>query len=143
MLVNTGDRFFFLDMQRTAKKLGMHLDEFGLWRREENGSKSSSSTTARSPSDSGIDHEALPESTSTSKGRWLLLAGETEESIFRELGKPYIEPTKRNFGFLRPENKTPRLRDLPTSRRGRPKTRPDEDVVLERRPRGRPPRKTA
>jgi len=125
LLANTGDRNFCTDMSLSAKRLGMRLDDFGLWRRSE----ANVDYDASSASDSSPD--AKP------KGPWVLVAGETEESIFEELNRPFVEPSKRNFGFLKPNGSKPRLRDVVNSRKGRPKTVDDADLP-EKKPRGRP-----
>ncbi|KAH8085423.1 hypothetical protein BXZ70DRAFT_1080272 [Cristinia sonorae] len=129
LLVNTGDRNFCTDMMDSAKRLGMHLDDFGLWRREE--------PNTPLPADD-LSENITP---TRPNGHWLLIAGETEESIFEELNRPFVEPEKRNFGFLATAKK-PRLRDVPNSRKGRPKVKTHEEEPP-KRPRGRPRKSTS
>ncbi|KAJ6504614.1 hypothetical protein C8R47DRAFT_1102923 [Mycena vitilis] len=71
----TGDVDFNRDARMRATKLGMHLNEFGLWRWNENEEE---------------PHE----------GFWELVRAETEEEVLREVGMDYVEPTKRNFSAL-------------------------------------------
>lgn len=61
----------------------MHLNEFGLWRWQSNGSDETEveAGTRKAPD----------------KGYWELVKADTEEEILRELGLDFIEPTKRNF----------------------------------------------
>lgn len=86
MLSLTGDIEFNKDMRVKAHKLGMHLNEFGLWRWQSNGSSV------------GAD------SVETEVGYWELVKAETEEEILIELGVDWIEPTKRNYSFLLDKN---------------------------------------
>jgi hypothetical protein len=71
-LALTGDHKFFFDLRRRATTLGMHLNEYGLWKWESTGSD--------------IDD-----------GHWIFVEGSDEEAILKELGMEYVEPTKRNF----------------------------------------------
>ncbi|KAK7048660.1 DNA polymerase [Favolaschia claudopus] len=75
LLSLTGDIDFNRDLRLRAAKVGMHLNEFGLWRWNEN---------------DVVPHE----------GFWELVRGETEEEVLRELGLEYIPPEKRNFSAL-------------------------------------------
>lgn len=78
MLAFTGDIEFNKTLRSRAHGLGMHLNEFGLWRW------------------SGSDAKSQSEDASY----WELMKAETEEDILENLGLEYVEPTKRNFGFL-------------------------------------------
>jgi len=79
MLALTGDIEFNKDIRLKAGQLGMHLNEFGLWRWQSNEPE---------------EPEAV------AKGSWELMEAETEEAILAELGVEWIEPTKRNFAFV-------------------------------------------
>ncbi|THH26824.1 hypothetical protein EUX98_g7371 [Antrodiella citrinella] len=81
LLGSTGDRKFIMDMRYSAEKLGMRLDEFGLWRWIED----PNDAIASHPSTSALTNAELPLPGGKSKGYWVLVAGETEESIFEEL----------------------------------------------------------
>jgi DNA polymerase beta len=59
-----------------ALNLGLHLNEFGLWRWQEN--------------------EANPDK----NGYWELVKAETEEDVLEELGIEWIAPERRNFSFI-------------------------------------------
>ncbi|KAF8214937.1 hypothetical protein K438DRAFT_1659786 [Mycena galopus ATCC 62051] len=75
LLALTGDIDFNRDLRVRAAKVGMHLNEFGLWRWN--------------------DNEEEP-----AEGFWELVRAETEEEVLKELGMDYVEPTKRNFSSL-------------------------------------------
>lgn len=77
LLALTGDIEFNKDIRTKASNMGMHLNEFGLWRWQSNGV-----TKAEE------------------KGYWELVKADTEEDILGELGMEFIEPTKRNFSFV-------------------------------------------
>jgi DNA polymerase beta len=83
LLALTGDIEFNRDIRTRAINLGLHLNEFGLWRWQSNGSEEAEVETAT---------EKAPE-----KGYWELVKADTEEEILRELGLDFVEPTKRNF----------------------------------------------
>ncbi|KAJ6584049.1 hypothetical protein DFH09DRAFT_1075657 [Mycena vulgaris] len=78
LLALTGDTEFNRDLRIRASKIGMHLNEFGLWRWNES-----------------ADVEEEGES-----GFWELVRAETEEELMRELGMEYVEPLKRNFSLV-------------------------------------------
>ncbi|KAJ7486199.1 hypothetical protein B0H11DRAFT_1721942 [Mycena galericulata] len=73
----TGDIEFIRDLRIRASKLGMHLNEYGLWRWNESSTKED---------DDG--------------GFWELVRADTEEEVLRELGMEYVEPVKRNFSLV-------------------------------------------
>lgn len=80
LLALTGDVEFNRDTRIKASDMGMHLNELGLWRWS-NGPNGIEGPTAE-------------------KGFWELVKAETEEEILSELGMEFVEPTKRNFGFV-------------------------------------------
>lgn len=79
LLALTGDTEFNRDLRIRATKIGMQLNEFGLWRWNES---------------EGTEEEG------NEGGFWELVRAETEEEVLRELGMEYIEPTKRNFALV-------------------------------------------
>ncbi|KAJ7143532.1 hypothetical protein C8R43DRAFT_953973 [Mycena crocata] len=79
LLALTGDLEFNRDLRIRASRVGMHLNEFGLWRWNEG---------------SDVDEEG------NSTGFWELVWGETEEEVLKELGMEYVEPVKRNFSLV-------------------------------------------
>lgn len=91
MLALTGDIEFNRDIRTKASNLGMHLNEFGLWRWQSNGSGDDVETGAEVPE----------------KGYWELVKADTEEEILNELGMEFVEPTKRNFTFVVGKSKKP------------------------------------
>lgn len=83
LLALTGDTEFNRDIRTRAINLGMHLNEFGLWRWQSNGFERVNV---------GAEAERAPDT-----GYWELVKADTEEEILRELGLDFVEPTKRNF----------------------------------------------
>lgn len=77
LLAHTGDARFTRDARCKARKMGMHLDDSGLWRWAE---------AAAGDGPGG--------------GRWERVETETEEDVLRELGMEWVEPARRNFLFL-------------------------------------------
>lgn len=59
----------------------MHLNEFGLWRWQSNGSRETQEDAEE-------------------KGFWEFVRADTEEDVLTELGMEYVDPTKRSFSFL-------------------------------------------
>jgi DNA polymerase beta len=100
LLALTGDKEFNIDIRNKATRLGLFLNEFGLW-------KWTSDTLLRGDADE----------TSNSKGYWSFIEGESEAAVLRELGLSYVEPIKRNFAYLSNSNA-----DAPTTKKkGRPR----------------------
>jgi hypothetical protein len=73
LLSLTGDVEFNRHIRSRALELGLHLNEYGLWRWEGEGD---------------------------GNGYWALLKAETEEEILTELNMEFIEPERRNFSFI-------------------------------------------
>jgi DNA polymerase beta len=80
LLALTGDTEFNRDIRTRAINLGLHLNEFGLWRWQ--------------PDENGRNEEG------EEKGYWELVKAETEEEILKEVGMEWVEPEKRNFAFV-------------------------------------------
>ncbi|KAG2102255.1 uncharacterized protein F5147DRAFT_707844 [Suillus discolor] len=78
LLALTGDKEFNIDIRTKAARLGLLLDEFGLW---------------RWTSDPSLPADA-------EEGYWTFVEGESEDAVLRELGMNYVEPIKRNFAYL-------------------------------------------
>jgi len=76
LLLLTGDDEFVSDIQSRASKLGLNLNEYGLWKLD-------------SANDS-----------SDSENKWTLVEGHDEEAILKEIGMEYVDPEKRNFAFV-------------------------------------------
>jgi DNA polymerase beta len=94
LLALTGDESFYLDIRRRAQKMGMHLNEYGLWRWESN-----------SPS---VDDDS---------GHWKLEHVETEQDILQSVGLAWVDPTRRNFDYLQLHSNA---KPVATRPRGRP-----------------------
>jgi DNA polymerase beta len=75
------------------------LNEFGLWRWRTGDADNPNSPVPLS-SDEWGDDDALSEQS----GYWELVRAESEEEILDELGMTFIQPDKRNFGFLLARN---------------------------------------
>ncbi|KAI0920070.1 hypothetical protein AcV5_007929 [Taiwanofungus camphoratus] len=75
LLALTGDVDFNRNLRARATKLGMHLNEFGLWRWQSH--------------DKDVDGEE-------EKGFWELVRAESEEDIMSALGMRYVVPEGRN-----------------------------------------------
>ncbi|KAI0039779.1 Nucleotidyltransferase [Auriscalpium vulgare] len=87
LLALTGDRDFYRNARLSAERIGMHLNEFGLWR---------FNSADDAPSDGAAE----------ANGFWELIAGETEESILAELDIGWVEPARRNFRFINNKSTT-------------------------------------
>ncbi|KAG1906751.1 uncharacterized protein F5891DRAFT_1003591 [Suillus fuscotomentosus] len=99
LLALTGDKEFNIDIRTKAARLGLLLDEFGLW---------------RWTSDPSLPADA-------EEGYWTFVEGESEDAVLRELGMNYVEPIKRNFAYLSNSDL-----DTPTVKKG---GRPRKDIV--------------
>ncbi|KAL1676916.1 hypothetical protein EV122DRAFT_215369 [Schizophyllum commune] len=99
LIALTGDKEFNLHLRTKAERMGLHLNEYGLWKWLQTESSSdiseadSAASTSFSPpfSESPFDVDS---------GFWRLLRADTEEAIMRELGMEYVEPLKRNFSYV-------------------------------------------
>ncbi|KAJ3968516.1 hypothetical protein EV361DRAFT_870795 [Lentinula raphanica] len=107
ILCLTGDAEFVRDMKSRAKRMGMVLNEFGLWTYEEDPVKEEGEEgeenenqekqdTSKFLSRRGPGRPKLKED----QGRWTLIPTPTEESLFASLGLDYVPPEKRNYSFL-------------------------------------------
>lgn len=106
MLSLTGDAHLNRHLRLKAIKMGMHLNEFGLWKwvpntpphAEEQKAKADSVAVEEPEADAEIAEET--EEGKRPSGFWQLTQARTEEEIFEELGFDFIEPNRRNFAFL-------------------------------------------
>ena len=88
--MTTGDQEFIRTVQRRALKMGMLLNEFGLWKWTQKSSSEPSS-------------ELTP---GTPLGHWrFMTASESEEAIFAELGMEVVSPLRRNYSHLLQQDK--------------------------------------
>ncbi|TFK24377.1 Nucleotidyltransferase [Coprinopsis marcescibilis] len=87
----TGDDEHTRQLERRADAMGMLFDEFGLWK-----------WNHQEPEPCTIENAIADPSTLSKRGFWSLLKADDEQDIFDTLGLPYVDPTRRNFGFLRP-----------------------------------------
>jgi len=89
LLANTGDSDFHSFVRTTASRMGLQLNELGLWRWKE-------VPRAACDAEDASPSEARP----SASGYWELLASRSEEDILEELGLDYVEPENRNFSFV-------------------------------------------
>lgn len=78
----TGDAEFNQYLRGKAIKVGMRLNDFGLWKRP----------TGWKPSQ---DVESKDDDKN-----WELVPTETEQDVFEELNEGWVDPEKRNFNNL-------------------------------------------
>ncbi|KAF7327826.1 Carboxylic ester hydrolase [Mycena kentingensis (nom. inval.)] len=98
LIAFTGDTDFNRELRMRAHKMGLHLNEFGLWRWNDNGLVASDAESSGSDSESGSDSDT-PRAPAH-KGFWELLRTETEEGILSELGIKYLEPSERDYSSV-------------------------------------------
>jgi DNA polymerase beta len=94
LLALTGDKEFNIDIRTKAARLGLLLNEFGLWR--------------------WTSDPSLP--AGAEEGYWTFVEGESEAAVLRELGMNYVKPIKRNFAYLANSDS-----DASTVKKGRPR----------------------
>ncbi|KAE9408876.1 hypothetical protein BT96DRAFT_1013045 [Gymnopus androsaceus JB14] len=94
----TGDSEFVREMKVRAKRMGLYLDEFGVWRWEASGANPPSQGADGNP----IESDDLEKSTNenTHSGQWTLIPTPTEEILLDELGMAWISPERRNYTYL-------------------------------------------
>ncbi|KDQ62601.1 hypothetical protein JAAARDRAFT_203697 [Jaapia argillacea MUCL 33604] len=117
LLSLTGDLDFNRDMRSRAAKMGMHLNEFGLWRWVPSGDSTGASEATEvanaSASSSKTKLSSKGEEDADACGIWEHVPTDSEASLLTELGVEWIEPEKRNFGFLSDKPKASRGRGRP------------------------------
>ncbi|KAL5520081.1 hypothetical protein ACEPAG_1741 [Sanghuangporus baumii] len=87
LLATTGDADFNAHVRRHASKMGLLLNEFGLWK-----------FCRRKPTTlSSYDKK---ESYTEEDGHWELVASKTETEMLDALTVEYVEPERRNFAFV-------------------------------------------
>ncbi|KAJ3799831.1 hypothetical protein GGU11DRAFT_468487 [Lentinula aff. detonsa] len=116
LLFLTGDVEFVRDMRMRARRMGMVLNEFGLWAwdgNEEEGSKKEEGRQDGGDEEQEEQENGNPQSKrgvgrprhspqphAQGKGNWTLISNPDEQSLFASLGLDYIPPEKRNYSFL-------------------------------------------
>lgn len=100
MIALTGDIELNRHLRLKASKIGMHLNEFGLWRWVSNGpldveADELGEAEANTEEQAGETSDREPR-----RGFWQLVRATTEEEIFEELGVDFVEPQRRNFAFI-------------------------------------------
>lgn len=85
ILYLTGDEAFVSHLKTRAQRMGMLLNEFGLWKWE-----SSPANEATLNSLGAVED----------RGWWTLVKTETERDIFMGLGMEYVKPERRNWAAL-------------------------------------------
>ncbi|KAL5501562.1 hypothetical protein ACEPAH_8822 [Sanghuangporus vaninii] len=87
LLATTGDTDFNAHTRRNASKMGLLLNEFGLWK-----------FCRRNPT--ALSSYDKKESYTEEDGHWELVASKTETEILDALTVEYVEPERRNFAFV-------------------------------------------
>lgn len=104
LLALTGDADFVRLCRINAFKLGMHLNEFGLWRWNASASPPPLPALVRRNSKHAKEreerHRVEEERRRKVGGWWELVEGEGEEEVLAELGMGWVRPEKRNYRFL-------------------------------------------
>lgn len=77
LLALTGDAEFLRDAQTRALEQRMHLSEYGLWQ-----------------------WVSLDSPRYEDEGKWERMEVASEQELFEKLGMAWVEPEKRNFGFV-------------------------------------------
>ena len=96
MISLTGDLELNRHLRMKAVKLGMHLNEFGLWKWVSNNFPS----IEKEETDAHAEEAAATSEATEPSGFWQLMRATTEEEIFERLGMDFIEPQRRNFAFV-------------------------------------------
>lgn len=86
LIAFTGDIQLNKDLRLRAAKIGLLLNEFGLWK--------------WNPNDRPKDPAKPLEEIAPNDGYWQLIKAPTEQDIFNQLGMEYIKPHRRNFSFV-------------------------------------------
>lgn len=100
LIALTGDLEFNLAIRRAASRLGLRLNEYGLWRWRD-----TAATTC-------IDEVEKQWSIEQYGGYWELVASEREEDIFEAVGMEWVAPERRNFTNLDVRSKKRRGEDV-------------------------------
>ena len=125
VLALTGDAEFLAALRIAATRLGMYLNEYGLWRWHANRRSDASAQDPHAAAAADVSEESAKEGFAKEEakeekeeesGYWELIQAESEAAIFEELGMPWVPPEKRNFEFLKEKR--------PSARRGRPRKTP-------------------
>ncbi|KAG8214535.1 hypothetical protein J3R82DRAFT_9596 [Butyriboletus roseoflavus] len=85
LIALTGDLQFNIAIRRAASRLGLRLNEYGLWRWRV------VATTDEIDKQRSIEQHG---------GYWELVASEKEEDIFEAVGMEWVAPERRNFANL-------------------------------------------
>lgn len=97
LLCTTGDSEYVKYVKDEANKLGLILNEYGLWQFHPN---DPSIRPAEIRAQLGKSNKAMLSKLLTD-GYWELLPSDTEEQILEYLDLPYVRPDKRNFANIK------------------------------------------
>ena len=92
LLASTGDAEFNSHLRSVASRLGLLLNDFGLWKFCRTLKATDDLSDLREVGDSNKNND--------DEGRWELVGSKTENEIFDGLGMEYVEPSRRNFSFI-------------------------------------------
>jgi DNA polymerase beta thumb len=104
LLAFTGDTQFNVDCRNRAKRRGMHLNEFGLWRPK----LSDVETDSNGRGDDWDASQGQECGKDSEDDQWELVKTPDEAALLRELGMGYIVPERRNLANIYPREKASR-----------------------------------
>ncbi|TFK70959.1 Nucleotidyltransferase [Pluteus cervinus] len=106
LLALTGDSDFLRHLRLRAWRVGMYLDEYGLWRWNSRNGNSGEPDVPVAP-EASDDRATLEEEEDTvERGHWKLMRTHTEEEILVELGLDWVPPERRNLAYLSDKSKS-------------------------------------
>ncbi|KAF8514784.1 hypothetical protein JB92DRAFT_2917792 [Gautieria morchelliformis] len=103
LLAFTGDTQFNVDCRNRAKRRGMHLNEFGLWRPKLSDVETGSN--GREDDWDGGQGQECGRGSEDDRTQWELVKTPDEAALLRELGMGYIVPERRNLANIYPREK--------------------------------------
>ena len=93
----TGDVEFVKYVRQKALSLGLHLDDFGLWKWHSSNESGESTEEQYTP--------VTNEDSEHPVGHWELCKVPTEVHIFSSVNMEYVHPHRRNFRYLEDHGK--------------------------------------
>ena len=107
-LAFTGDTHFNLDCRKRAKRRGMHLNEFGLWRSKLDDRMLKQPGVNEVDLDNINGQGSYPNTVQEYQTQWELVETPDEAALLQELDMGYIVPERRNLANLNTKEKVKR-----------------------------------
>jgi DNA polymerase beta thumb len=108
-LAFTGDTQFNLDCRKRAKRRGMRLNEFGLWRPKfQDTPPKPTDINDKVDSDNTEGQQSGPNFSQDDRAQWELVDTPDEAALLQELDMGYIIPERRNLANLNTKEKVKR-----------------------------------